>query len=283
MRTMAKPLIFISCGQVHRDEIDLGKAIEKFIRDETAFDAYFAEQQNTLGGLVTKIYGALDSAAGLIAVMHYRGEVTTPSGTFNRGSVWVEQEIAIASFLDHKLKRSIEVALYIQRGIQREGVRQQLGLAPVDFDTSDQVLADVRERIPRWTLKPRRRPVSEGPLREAENVAEIAEFALATARGNVENALVSTVFGEKAHQWVELQRGALEAAEHTKQTHWRVYRSLLDLRQAAQPFEGILYSIAEGLASGAIRTRERAAFSTQAEKLDEAIAALHAEIEKYLG
>ena len=72
-----------------------------------------ADQQNTLDGLVTNIFGALDRAAGLIAVMHDRGEIATPKGTLSRGSVWVEQELAIVAFIHHVLRRHIEVALYI--------------------------------------------------------------------------------------------------------------------------------------------------------------------------
>ena len=67
-----KPLVFISCGQASPDEIALGKAIEGLIRAETPYDAYFAEQQNTLEGLVANILSALERAAALVAVMHHR-------------------------------------------------------------------------------------------------------------------------------------------------------------------------------------------------------------------
>lgn len=148
-----KPLIFISCGQASPEEIELGKAIETLIRAETPYDAYFAEQQNTLDGLVANILSALERAAALVAVMHHRGTITTPKGTsITRGSPWVEQEVAIAAFIQHVLKRRIEVALYLQRGITREGIRSQLRLAPIEFDTTDEVLQDLRTRIRTWDL-----------------------------------------------------------------------------------------------------------------------------------
>jgi hypothetical protein len=153
---MEKPLIFISCGQYTPEEAALGTAIARFITEETPYASYFAEEQNTLDGLVTNILGALDRAVGFIAVMHKRGTVTVPGGTLERGSVWVEQEIAIAAFAQHVLKRSIEVALYLQTGIALEGIRQQLRLKAVQFNTAEEILADLPERLRSWRLEGRR-------------------------------------------------------------------------------------------------------------------------------
>lgn len=148
-----KPLVFISCGQYASEEIALGKEIERFIRDETPFEPYFAEQQNTLEGLVSNVLTALNEAAGFVGIMHYRGTLATPTGSnVIRGSVWIEQEVAIAAFIQHTLKREIEVALYIQEGIEREGIRQQLRLNPVIFTNGDEVLSDLRSRIKGWHI-----------------------------------------------------------------------------------------------------------------------------------
>ena len=153
MGSEEKPLVFISCGQFKDDEISLGQAVESLIRNETSFEAYFAEQQNSLDGLTTNILSNLNRAAGFIAIMHHRGEFDTPHEHLIRASVWVEQEIAIAAFIQHVLGRRIEVAVYIQRGISREGIRQQLRLKPVEFDQSDEVLADLRERVKSWAVE----------------------------------------------------------------------------------------------------------------------------------
>ena len=48
-----KPVVFISCGQCTSDEIALENEVERFIREQTPYEPYFAEQQNTLDGLVT--------------------------------------------------------------------------------------------------------------------------------------------------------------------------------------------------------------------------------------
>ena len=148
-----KPIVFISCGQCTPEEIALGNEVERFIREETPYEPYFAEQQNTLEGLVSNILSALHRTAAFIAIMHHRGTITTPSGnTITRGSVWVEQELAICTFIHHILARQVEVILYLQRGITREGIRSQLRLKPVDFDSNSDVLDDLRNQVSSWKL-----------------------------------------------------------------------------------------------------------------------------------
>ena len=157
-----KPLVFISCGQYTKDEIELGNEIEQIIRKETAFEPYFAEQQNTLEGLVANILSALGHTAAFIGIMHHRGSITTPSGgSLIRGSVWVEQELAIASYIQHIQKRQIEVLLYLQRGIRREGIRSQLLLKPIEFDLPADVISDLRTHLVAWKLS---LPPSTAPL-----------------------------------------------------------------------------------------------------------------------
>jgi len=148
-----KPVVFISCGQCTADEIALGSEVERFIREETPYEPYFAEEQNTLEGLVSNILSALRRAAAFIGIMHHRGTIETPGGdAVTRGSVWVEQELAICAFAQHVLDRQLAVVLYLQRGISREGIRSQLRLKPVEFDTVSDVLADLRRQVGGWKL-----------------------------------------------------------------------------------------------------------------------------------
>jgi hypothetical protein len=86
--------------------------------------------------------------------MHHRGRVETPSGKHIRGSVWVEQEIAIAAILSQAQNKEIPVLVYIQKGIRREGVRQQRRIKPVEFETDAEVVADFREQIAKRTFEP---------------------------------------------------------------------------------------------------------------------------------
>ncbi len=149
-----KPLVFISCGQYTDQERDLGKDLAAIVGELTPCEGYFAENQNSLLGLSQHIFGALDRAVGFIAVVHHRGTVATPSGRHVRGSVWVEQEIAIAAFLAQAQGRRLATLVYIQKGIAREGVRQQLRLKPVEFETESEILADLREQITKRNFEP---------------------------------------------------------------------------------------------------------------------------------
>jgi hypothetical protein len=142
----------VSCGQFTDDEKALGRAVCELIERETPYLAYFAEQQSTFDGLINNIFAALGRSSALVAIMHQRGDIDTPVGRITRGSVWVEQEIAIGAFVHHVLKRPLQVGLYVKRGIALEGARQQLMLNPTLFDTADDVLADLSRRLSSWNL-----------------------------------------------------------------------------------------------------------------------------------
>jgi hypothetical protein len=148
-------IVFISCGQFHPDEKALGKKIEALVNALTGCKGYFAENQSSVQALSDHVFRALDRCAGLVAVMHHRGTVQTLAGaTHVRGSVWVEQEIAVAAFIAATRKVEIPVVLYVQEGIKREGVRDFLILNTVEFKNDSEVLADFEERIKDGRFKP---------------------------------------------------------------------------------------------------------------------------------
>src|ERR1700724_2729710 len=98
-----KPLIFISCGQSTENERRLGEDICSLLAElRPDVTPYFAQNQTTAEGLSSHIVKSLHRAAGFICVMHRRGDIRTPAGAaITRGSVWVEQEIAITAFMTH--------------------------------------------------------------------------------------------------------------------------------------------------------------------------------------
>jgi hypothetical protein len=85
-----------------------------------------------------------------------RGTLALPGGgEVTRGSVWIEQEIAIAAFIQHVLGRSIPVIFYKQSGVDIEGIRQVLHLNPrVEFTDEEEVLADLRSYLPSASFQP---------------------------------------------------------------------------------------------------------------------------------
>lgn len=144
MRDGAK-MIFISCGQHHPHEKQLGKQIKQLIDQVNGFEGYFAENQQSFDGLTQNIFNALYSAAAFVAVMHRRDAV---SGNDYRGSVWIEQEIAMAAFMVQTLKVPIEVKAYIQKGIKIEGVRGLIQLNPLVFEDDKEVIDDLKLSLP---------------------------------------------------------------------------------------------------------------------------------------
>jgi hypothetical protein len=140
-------LVFISCGQYRPEEIKLGEDLAAAVSELTLYQGYFAQNVTSLDGLSRNIFGALNRCCGFVGVMHQRGDLATPDGTRIRASVWVEQEIAIAAFLKQAQDRDIQVVVYVQRGISREGVRDQLHLNPIEFSHEDDVLSDFRQRL----------------------------------------------------------------------------------------------------------------------------------------
>jgi hypothetical protein len=156
-------LIFVSCGQSTSAERQLGQDIAKLVEQLTGCLAYFAENQNSLEGVTENILKRLHIAAGFIAIMHPRGNVSNPntatSQTWVRGSVWVEQEIAIAAFISQALQRPMRVRAYIHESIPREGLRSQLHLNPKSFIEDSEILKDLRSELPSWRrlVQPRQR------------------------------------------------------------------------------------------------------------------------------
>lgn len=141
-----RPLIFISCGQYSEDEKAIGTKICQIIRTHTDYEPYFAENQRSFEGLSSSILAALDRMTGMVVIMHKRGVVRTPHGTHYRGSVWIEQEIAIAASLRH-LGHDIKVAAYIEDGIRREGLRDLLHLNPMMFTKPEEIERDFEALI----------------------------------------------------------------------------------------------------------------------------------------
>lgn len=142
-----KRRIFISCGQQSEEEIALGKAIAQAAKEQTGIDGYFAEYQHSLDGLTRNIFNAIHSASAFIAVIHHRDKLS-PDSLGYRGSVWVEQEIAIAAFLVQSLGLRLPARVYVQKGILREGVRGYIHLNPIEFETNEDVISDLEKFWP---------------------------------------------------------------------------------------------------------------------------------------
>jgi len=150
---MSKPHIFVSCGQRTEEEKRLSEAICQTIQDHGVFDCFFAESQHNLNGLHENIFDALAKSDGFITVIHRRGNVSygpDKCEPLDRASVWIEQEIAIAAYIQRTAKNDLLTAAYIEKGVGREGLRELLHLNPLEFASSDQIITDLKARLKTW-------------------------------------------------------------------------------------------------------------------------------------
>jgi len=148
---MKKPFVFVSCGQYTESEKALGKSIVETVKKVTGLDAFFAEEVQDLNGLETNILNALRDCVGLVVVMHPRGEIIRPDGShIIRASVWIEQEIAIATYIQRVEKRGLPIIAFRHEAVDREGIRDLLHLNPMPFGQEGDVLVELPERLRDW-------------------------------------------------------------------------------------------------------------------------------------
>jgi len=148
---VSKAFVFVSCGQYTEAEKSLGKAIVKMVESVASLDAFFAEEVQDLAGLDSSILGALRDCAALITVMHPRGKIVRPDGSeLVRASVWIEQEIAIATYIQRVEKRRLPVIAFVHKSVGREGIRDLLHLNPIPFSDESEVLAALPARLREW-------------------------------------------------------------------------------------------------------------------------------------
>src|SRR6185437_4183106 len=96
----------------------------------------------SLSGLDDNILRALRDCAAFITVLHPRGTIDHPDGSAHvRASVWIEQEIAIATYIQRVENRTIPIIAFRHVAVGREGMRDLLQLNPIEFTDESEVLA----------------------------------------------------------------------------------------------------------------------------------------------
>jgi hypothetical protein len=153
---MIRKTVFISCGQFTPQEKQLGKDIVALIRSSTELTPFFAEEVHDLNGLDSNILAALHDCVAFITVMHPRGEIIQPGGLkFVRASTWIEQEIAIATYIQRTEQRSLPIIAFIHKTIGLEGIRTLIHLNPIKFSNESEILAQLPTYLDQWkSLKP---------------------------------------------------------------------------------------------------------------------------------
>lgn len=126
------------------------------VRDLTDLEPFFAEEVQDLIGLDANILGALRNSVAFITVMHPRGEIKRSDGSvLIRASVWIEQEIAVATYIQRFEDRTLPIIAFKHKSVGREGIRDLLNLNPIEFTDDSEVLIELPKRLVSWkSLKP---------------------------------------------------------------------------------------------------------------------------------
>jgi hypothetical protein len=259
----ARPLVFISCGQFTRQEIYLGKQIAKLVEVQTGAVGYFAQNQNSLDGLTDHIFGALDKAAGFIAVMHKRGQVTNEKGELHRtrASVWIEQEIAIASFVQRTRNANLRVQAYVEKGIALEGARDKLMLNPKEFTSNSQITKHLKNELTTWKLaSPMKIEVTVSyeewrELRQDWNPNVLHKYMLKVTITNKSQEAVPSYFAtlQFPHRFITNGAGTENEAHDRRTRNYRYFREdsswpqngTLEPGQSKQLFRFFEYHVSE--------------------------------------
>ncbi len=109
-----------------------------------------------MNGLDANILRALHECVAFIVVLHPRGEIVRPDGPkLVRASVWIEQEIAIATYIQRHENRQLPIIAFKHKSVGLEGMRSLLHLNPIEFSDESEVLAALPKRLEEWkSLKP---------------------------------------------------------------------------------------------------------------------------------
>jgi hypothetical protein len=139
---MRKKRIFISCGQRLPAEKSFGLKIQQLINESMV--GFFAEEAHDAADLNTSLFRELQNCDGFVAVMQKRGKVGYPdSPAHHRASVWVQQEIAILHYRSFLLGRPIPMRIYLESGIEPEGLTQYSMINPIKFQDTQIILEDL--------------------------------------------------------------------------------------------------------------------------------------------
>lgn len=114
--------VFISCGQTHNtDEVKIAKNIKDQLC-KLGFDPYIAIEEQSLRGVKENIFGQLETSEYFVFIDFKRESLKTDTYdnvTFHRGSLFTNQELALASYLDIPLLAFQEDGVKPEDGIMR--------------------------------------------------------------------------------------------------------------------------------------------------------------------
>jgi hypothetical protein len=138
---MRKARVFISCGQTAEREKKIGLAVEDYFKKERKFDTYFAERVHSSDALTENIFFFLRQSEYFIFIDFKRDKI---GGDEHRGSLFVNQEIAIATFL------KLRGLGFYENGVKREGILNYHIYNAFPFEDGTEILRILAEESKDW-------------------------------------------------------------------------------------------------------------------------------------
>lgn len=133
---MVKAQVFISCGQLTSKEKEIGTAIVDYFQ-KRGFEPYFAEDVHSPLGLTQSVYANLKKSEYFVCINPKRENSDV-------GSLFVQQELALASFLE------LPLIAFHQTGVSLQGVAKYLHVNSIEFSTLAELLERLEEQAALW-------------------------------------------------------------------------------------------------------------------------------------
>jgi len=134
---MRNARVFISCGQRNEREKNIGFAVEDYF-DKKGFKTYFAERVHSPDALTENIFKFLRQSEYFVFIDFKREKINE---TDFRGSLFVNQEIGIATFL------GLEGIGFHEDGTKREGILDYHMYKPFPFTDINDIIKVLDKEI----------------------------------------------------------------------------------------------------------------------------------------
>lgn len=141
--------MFISCGQQNDREKEIGKAVGQHFA-KRGFETYFAELVHSSEALTENIFRFLENSEYFVFIDFRRDKIRGKKwldwmkGTKYKGSLFVNQELAIATFL------KLDGIGFVERGVKREGILNYQIYNANQFEDGNEILAALGTETAGW-------------------------------------------------------------------------------------------------------------------------------------
>ncbi len=137
---MRKARVFISCGQRNERERSIGLEVDRYFL-QRGFKTYFAWKVHSPKALTEHIFAYLKESKYFVFIDFKREKIK--SSKF-RGSLFVNQEIAIATFL------KLQGIGFSEKDVKREGILDYQIYNALTFKDGTEIIAKLKKETSNW-------------------------------------------------------------------------------------------------------------------------------------